>query len=60
MKLKVNYESIIKQLPQPKSIQEERQERITEMATRRRIERRLEKIFYNTKLFCNYSELHHL
>lgn len=37
------YESIIKQLPQPKSIQEERQERITEMATRRRIGRQLEK-----------------
>lgn len=41
--MKKYYESMIKQLPQPKSVQEERQERVTEMVTRLRIERQLEK-----------------
>lgn len=41
--MKKYYESMVKQLPQPKSVQEERQERVTEVVTRRRIERQLEK-----------------
>lgn len=41
--IKQQYEDIIKRFPQPKSIDEERQERITEMITRRRIENELEK-----------------
>lgn len=41
--LKEQYDSLIKQLPKPKTLQEERQERINEMITRRRIESVLER-----------------
>lgn len=41
--IRQQYEDLIKRLPQPKSIDDERQERITEMITRRRIESELEK-----------------
>lgn len=41
--IKQQYEDLIKRLPQPKNSDEERQERITEMITRRRIENELEK-----------------
>jgi hypothetical protein len=41
--IKQQYEDLVKRLPQPKSIEDERQERITEMMTRRRVESELEK-----------------
>lgn len=39
--MKQQYEELLKRLPQPKTFQEERQERMTEMITRRRIESQL-------------------
>ncbi|MFK2827136.1 MerR family transcriptional regulator [Bacillus sp. B190/17] len=39
--IKQQYEELLKRLPQPKTIQEERQERITEMITRTRVESNL-------------------
>jgi len=41
--IKKQYESLVMQLPHPKSTEEERQERITDMITRRRIESQLRK-----------------
>jgi hypothetical protein len=41
--LRQQYADIVNRLPQPKTIEDERQERITEMITRRRVENELEK-----------------
>lgn len=40
--IKQQYEELMKRLPKPKSIEEERHERINEMITRRRVEAQLE------------------
>lgn len=41
--MKQQYESLVMQLPQPKPAEEERQERVTDMITRRRVESQLRK-----------------